>query len=179
VDRLFFALPMEDRARLFGEPWPHVLEVLAHVMVEPDQKLFSLFCRKPDLRTFFRSGRLLLLFRFVSSIAQHGAGVGHLFHLGAAAGGARDQFLDRLLLKTFKARKPAFKAVILLANEVVNNHKSYLSSISSVVKGGLRGADGAILPSVLQDKLYEKHTPEADSSTMPLSRSICHTPRQS
>ena len=141
MDRLLFALPMEDRARLFGKSGADVLAVLAHVVVEPDQKLFSLFCRKPDLRTLFRLGRLLL-FRFVSSIAEHGAGVGHFFHLGAAAGGTGDQFLDRLLLKTFEARKPAFKAVIFLANEVVNNHKSYLSSISSVVKGMLGDPGG-------------------------------------
>ena len=153
MDGSLFALAVKDRPRLLSEARTHILKVLAHVVVEPDQKLFSLFCRKPDLRTLFRLGRLLL-FRFVSSIAEHGAGVGHFFHLGAAAGGTGDQLLGRLLLKAFEARKPAFKAVIFLADEVVNNHKSYLRPIGATVKGVLRGAEGAILPSVLQDKLY-------------------------
>jgi hypothetical protein len=50
--------------------------------------------------------------------------VGNCLDFGRAAGRARDELLVRLLLKIFKTGKPAFEAVFLFAEEVVDDHKS-------------------------------------------------------
>jgi hypothetical protein len=52
----------------------------------------------------------------------NGAGVGRLFDSGRAAGGTRDELLVGLLLVVREAGKPAFEAMFLLANEVIDNH---------------------------------------------------------
>jgi hypothetical protein len=67
--------------------------------------------------------------------------MGHFFYLLGAARRARNQLFLRLLLKIFKARKPAFKLMFFLADKVINNHMTLLGMNKFVLVGcqGRRG----------------------------------------
>ena len=65
--------------------------------------------------------------------------MGHLFYSLATACRARYQLLFRLLLKIFKARKPAFKLMLFLADKVVDDH-TILQGMNKFVLVGCQGS---------------------------------------
>lgn len=112
-----------DLLGFFGEARADIFEVFFDVMMHAQEHLFEFLCGRRRCRRrgglFYlgrRSGRLLFLY-------MDGAGMGQLFDFGAAASGARNEFLVGLFLEVFKAWKPAFEVVLLLTEEIVNDHK--------------------------------------------------------
>lgn len=65
--------------------------------------------------------------------------MGHLLHSLAAACGARNQLFFGLLLKIFKAWKPALKLMLFLADKVVDDHMT-LQGMNKFVLGGCQGS---------------------------------------
>ena len=138
VDGALFSLTVMDLPCLFGKARADVFKVLLDVVMDVEQHFFELSGRRRCRR---RRRRLLYLFRRsrLFFFDMDGAGMGHLLYPLAAACRTRDQLLFRLLLKIFKARKPAFKLMVFLADKVVDDH-TIPQSMNKFVLAGCQGS---------------------------------------
>src|SRR5882724_5969801 len=138
MDGPFFGLTLMDLPRLIGKARTDVFKVLLDVMMHLKQHFFELSGRRRRRR---RCRRLLCLFRRsrLLLLDMDGAGMRHLLDSLAAASRARNQFFFRLLLKIFKARKPAFKLVLFFADKVVDDH-TILQGMNRFVLAGCQGS---------------------------------------
>jgi len=121
VDRPLRGFPFVDLLGFIGEARADILEILLYVVMHLNQHLFKFCCcrrrRQGGFRLLCRWCWLLLLY-------MDSAGMGHFFDFGRATGRARDEFFVGLLLKLFEAWKPTLKAMFLLAQEIVDHHKT-------------------------------------------------------
>ncbi|OGP19301.1 MAG: hypothetical protein A2038_02875 [Deltaproteobacteria bacterium GWA2_57_13] len=62
---------------------------------------------------------------------MHGAGVRELFDVCGAAGRAGNLALCNLFLIALKVREPPFETVVLLADEIVDDHKDSYYSLTN------------------------------------------------
>src|SRR5262245_59324343 len=132
-----FSLTVMNLPCLFGKARADVFKVLLDVVMDVEQHFFELSGRRWCRR---RRRRLLYLFwrSRVFLFDMDGAGMGHLLYPLAAACRTRDQLLFRLLLKIFKARKPALKLMAFLADKVVDDH-TIPQSMNKFVLVGCQG----------------------------------------
>lgn len=156
MDGAFFSLTLMDLSRLFGKARTDVFKVLLDVMVHLKQHLFEVSRRRGCRRRWRRLVGLFWQSRLFF-LDVDGAGMGHLLDALAAARRARDQLFFSLLLKIFKARKPAFKLMLFLADKVVDNHRT-LQGMNKFVLGGCQGSQ-ALLGSGKQTNNFGRKKP--------------------